>query len=241
MTSLIKTPEYKNWLTELKNRLLTVQLKAAVTVNKQLLEFYWQLGADIVTKQNESQWGDGLIKQLSHDLMTEFPEMKGFSVSNLKYMRQWYSFYSEHHRVIGQQPVGQLPEPDKPDFIQQITAIPWGHNVAIIAKCKTPHEALYYVENTRIYNWSRAVLIHQIESALWEREGKAITNFSTTLPAPQSDLAKQTLKDPYIFDFLALTKEHNERDLELGLVKHITSFLLELGAGFAYIGRQVQL
>jgi len=241
VTSLIKTPEYKNWLTELKNRLLTVQLKAAVTVNKQLLEFYWQLGADIVTKQNESQWGDGLIKQLSHDLMTEFPEMKGFSVSNLKYMRQWYSFYSEHHRVIGQQPVGQLPEPDKPDFIQQITAIPWGHNVAIIAKCKTPHEALYYVENTRIHNWSRAVLIHQIESALWEREGKAITNFSTTLPAPQSDLAKQTLKDPYIFDFLALTKEHNERDLELGLVKHITSFLLELGAGFAYIGRQVQL
>jgi predicted nuclease of restriction endonuclease-like (RecB) superfamily len=134
-----------------------------------------------------------------------------------------------------------LPEPDKPDFIQQITAIPWGHNVAIIAKCKTPSEALYYVENTRIHNWSRAVLTHQIESGLWAREGKAITNFSTTLPAPQSDLAKQTLKDPYVFDFLALTKEHNERDLELGLVKHITSFLLELGAGFAYIGRQVQL
>jgi len=147
VTSLIKTPEYKNWLTELKNRLLTVQLKAAVTVNKQLLEFYWQLGADIVTKQNESQWGDGLIKQLSHDLMTEFPEMKGFSVSNLKYMRQWYSFYSEHHRVIGQQPVGQLPEPDKPDFIQQITAIPWGHvpqNDEVFSSTSDFHYSTFY-------------------------------------------------------------------------------------------------
>ena len=240
MNNLKQSSEYKNWLADLKNRLLTVQLKAAVAVNKELLKFYWQLGADIVTKQNESQWGDGLIKQLSHDLMTEFPDMKGFSVSNLNYMRQWYLFYSEQ-AAIGQQAVGQLPGPGENVFIQQITAIPWGHNIAIIAKCKTIPEALFYVENTRTHSWSRSVLIHQIESNLWEREGKAITNFSTTLPVPQSDLAHQTLKDPYIFDFLTLTKEHNERDLELGLVKHITSFLLELGAGFAYIGRQVQL
>jgi len=240
MNNLKQTSEYKKWLAELKSRLLTVQLKAAVAVNKELLKFYWQLGADIVTRQHESQWGDGLIKQLSHDLMTEFPDMKGFSTTNLKYIRRWYLFYCEHS-VIGQQPVDQLTKSEKIPFIQQITAIPWGHNIAIIAKCKTIPEALFYVENTRTHNWSRAVLTHQIESCLWEREGKAITNFKTTLPAPQSDLANQTLKDPYVFDFLCLTREHNERDLELGLVKHITSFLLELGAGFAYIGRQVQL
>ncbi len=240
MTGLIKTPEYKKWLAELKNKLLKVQLKAVVAVNADLLMFYWQLGAEIVHKQQESQWGDGLISQLSHDLIAEFPDMKGFSVSNLKYMRRWYLFYSGDI-AIGQQPVDQLPEPDMTKLIQIITTIPWGHNIAIIAKCKTITEALFYVENTQIHNWSRAVLTHQIETGLWQREGKAITNFKTTLPAPQSDLAQQTLKDPYVFDFLTLTKEHNERDLELGLVKHITSFLLELGAGFAYIGRQVQL
>jgi len=240
MTGLIKSPEYKKWLAELKNRLLKVQLKAVVAVNVELLMFYWQLGAEIVHKQSESQWGDGLINQLSHDLMAEFPDMKGFSVSNLKYMRRWYLFYSGDI-AIGQQSVDQLPEPEKTTLIQKITAIPWGHNIVIIVKCETIPEALFYIENTQTHNWSRAVLTHQIENGLWQREGKAITNFSTTLPVPQSDLARQTLKDPYVFDFLTLTKEHNERDLELGLVKHITSFLLELGAGFAYIGRQVQL
>lgn len=240
VSNMVKSSAYKNWLAELKNRLITVQLKAAVAVNQELLKFYWQLGADIVAKQNESQWGDGLIKQLSHDLMTEFPDMKGFSTTNLKYMRRWYLFYCEQP-AIGQQPVDQLPDSEKTAIIQEITTIPWGHNITIIAKCKTTPEALFYIENTLSRNWSRAVLTHQIESGLWEREGKAVTNFNTTLPAPQSDLAHQTLKDPYVFDFLTLTKEHNERDLELGLVKHITSFLLELGAGFAYIGRQVQL
>jgi predicted nuclease of restriction endonuclease-like (RecB) superfamily len=240
MTTVMNSQKYKQWLTELKDRLLSMQLNASVAVNRELLNFYWQLGADIVAKQHESQWGKGLIKQLSNDLMAEFPEMQGFSVSNLKYMRQWYLFYTTPS-AIGQQPVGQLDNPEKSIPIQQVTAIPWGHNIAIIAKCKSVEEALFYVENTKFHNWSRAVLTHQIENDLWEREGKAITNFSTTLPTPQSDLAKQTLKDPYIFDFLTLSKEHNERDLELGLVKHITCFLLELGAGFAYIGRQVQI
>lgn len=155
-------------------------------------------------------------------------------------MRRWYLFYCDHS-AIGQQPVDQSVKAEKTSVLQKITSIPWGHNIAIMTKCKTVEGALFYVENTQTHNWSRAVLTHQIENGLWEREGKAITNFSTTLPAPQSDLAKQTLKDPYIFDFLTLAKEHNERDLELNLVKHITSFLLELGAGFAYIGRQVQI
>jgi predicted nuclease of restriction endonuclease-like (RecB) superfamily len=129
--------------------------------------------------------------------------------------------------VIGQQLVAQL------------CSIPWGHNLAIISKAKMPDEALYYVKNTLEYGWSRNVLVHQIESGLYQREGKAITNFQTTLPVPQSDLAQQVLKDPYVFDFLALTKEHTERELENGLVQHVTKFLLELGSGFAYMGRQV--
>ncbi|MCK5680958.1 hypothetical protein KAI46_09140 [bacterium] len=127
MTDLIKTPEYKKWLAELKNRLLKVQLKALVAVNAELLMFYWKLGAEIVHKQQESQWGDGLISQLSHDLIAEFPDMKGFSVSNLNYIRQWYLFYRTH-TVIDQQLVGQLSDPDKTTLIQKITAIPWGHN-----------------------------------------------------------------------------------------------------------------
>jgi len=245
MNSLAKIPEYKEWLAGLKKRLLVVQLKAAVAVNEELLRFYWQLGADIVQKQTETHWGDGFLGQLSRDLMAEFPDMKGFSVSNLKYMRQWYFFYSEQ-LPIGQQAVGQLTDPDKSlsaveQITKQITRIPWGHNITIIGKCKTIEEALFYAQNTKTHNWSRSVLTHQIESGLWQREGKAVTNFNETLPAPQSDLARQTLKDPYLFDFLSLSKNHNERDLELGLIQHITNFLLEMGAGFAYIGRQVQV
>ncbi len=233
-------PEYKQWLAELKQRLLAVQVKAAVAVNEELLRFYWQLGADIVQKQADSRWGSGFLNRLSRDLMAEFPDMKGFSSSNLKYMRRWVLFYSKQP-AIGQQAVDQLQDSAEEPVLQQLFQIPWGHNIAIMVKCTSVDEALFYVENTKIHGWSRAVLTHQIESGLWQREGKSITNFSNTLPAPQSDLAHQTLKDPYVFDFLALRKDYNERDLELGLIKHITSFLLELGAGFAYIGRQVEV
>lgn len=219
--------DYTHWLGELKSRFTQVQLKAAVAVNASLLQFYWELGQDIVEQQRNRQWGDGFLVQLSHDLSHEFPAIKGFSLRNLKYIRQWFLFWSE--QAIGQQAVAQLH------------SIPWGHNLAIIAKCKRRDEALYYVQNTLAYGWSRSVLTHQIESGLWQREGKAISNFAATLPAMQSDLAVQTLKDPYIFDFLSLGKAHTERELELGLIQHITQFLLELGAGFAYIGRQVPL
>jgi predicted nuclease of restriction endonuclease-like (RecB) superfamily len=240
MNDLTTFSEYKNWLAELKQRLLTVQVKAAVAVNGELLRFYWQLGADIVSKQADSSWGSGLISRLSRDLMAEFPDMKGFSSSNLKYMRRWYLFYSKQS-AIGQQSVDQLEQDVKEPILQQLFHIPWGHNIAIIVKCRSVAEALFYIQNIKKHGWSRAVLTHQIESGLWQREGKSISNFSQTLPAPQSDLAHQTLKDPYVFDFLSLRKDYNERDLELGLIKHITSFLLELGAGFAYIGRQVEV
>ena len=248
-SDLTTNKEYKAWLTEIKLRVRTVQIKAALSVNSELLGFYWGLGADIVAKQTTAKWGDGLLPQLSQDLMAEFPGMKGFSRSNLKYIKQWYLFYA-HGSVIGQQAVGQTTRPSaspqpQDEFgqqvIAQITAIPWGHNIAIIAKCKDVEEALYYVQNTLAHNWSRSVLVHQIESGLYQREGRSVNNFAVALPKPLSDLAKQTLKDPYIFDFLTMTQEYDERDLEKGLIEHVTQFLLELGAGFAHIGRQVRI
>ena len=250
---LITDSDYKIWLTDIKSRIRNVQIKAALKVNAELLNFYWELGADIVVKQEKTTWGDGFLQQLSKDLMTEFPEMKGFSERNLKYVRQWYWFYTYRNKAVAsirQQPVAQLQNANKirrvtgrmgQSVIAQITQIPWGHNITIITKCKIVEEALYYVQNTLAHNWSRSVLVHQIENGSYQREGKSINNFSVTLPKPQSDLAKETLKDPYIFDFMSMTKAYNERDLENGLINHITNFLLELGAGFAFVGRQVRV
>ena len=229
-------PDYRAWVLDIKTRFHQVQLKAAVAVNTAMLQFYWELGADMVAKQTQFTWGGGFIKQLSVDLRHEFPDVQGFSLSNLKSIRQWHVFYAGLPQ-ISQQAVGQLAQHP----VSHILSIPWGHNLAIIAKCKRHDEALYYAQATQTYGWSRSVLVHQIESGLWQREGKAVTNFVQTLPAAQSDLATQVLKDPYMFDFLSLTKEHTERELETSLITHITQFLLELGAGFAYIGRQVPL
>ena len=241
---LIHDKNYKAWLADIKTKIRSAQLKAAVTVNTQLLEFYWELGADILSKQTQAKWGDGLLLQLSKDLMSEFPGMKGFSYRNLRGIKQWYSFYSKG-LPISQQPVGQIWQQPVANFGQQsialIAKIPWGHNMAIISKCKTLDEALYYVQGTIAYNWSRSVLVHQIESGLYKREGKALSNFAATLPKPQSDLAAQTLKDPYIFDFLSITGDYKEKELENALVSHVTQFLLELGAGFSYLGRQMPL
>lgn len=179
MKKLQKEKSYTRWLANLKQKVRNTQLKAVVAVNRELLDFYWELGAEIVSKQTETHWGSKFLPQVSIDLMAEFPEMKGFSLSNLKYIKQWYLFYSRNGE-ISQQAVGQ------------ITQIPWGHNIAIISKCKNIEEAFYYVQSTITQNWSRSVLVHQIESGLYQREGKAITNFTNALPAPQSDLANQT-------------------------------------------------
>lgn len=234
MKNLLQVSEYKDFLFEIKKKLRLVQLNAAVHVNQELLMFYWDLGAAIVEKQRNTTWGDGFLRQLSSDLMGEFPNMKGFSKRNLELVRQWHLFWSS--------PSGEFADVRfAKQAVSQIIRIPWGHNLAIIAKCKQHDEALFYVHATLTHGWSRSVLTHQIESGLWEREGKALSNFQTTLPSPQSDLARQTLKDPYVFDFLTLTRDYNERQLEQGLLQHITKFLLELGAGFAYIGRQVPL
>ena len=232
--------EYKNWLVSLKQKVRSSQLKAAVSVNVELLQLYWDLGADIVSQQSRHSWGDGFLVQLSKDLSSEFPEMKGFSLSNLKYMKQWYLFYSGD-AGISQQPVGQSDGINSQQLVDRVKRIPWGHNIVIITKCKKISDAAYYVDKTIEHGWSRAVLVHQIESGLINREGKSISNFPSTLPESVSDLAQQTVKDPYVFDFLSLTSDYTERDLENSLVEHVSKFLLELGAGFAYIGRQVPL
>ncbi len=227
-TNVPVSPDYRAWLGDLKARFRQVQLKAAVAVNTELLQFYWGLGADIVAKQATQAWGSGFLEKLSQDLMQEFPGMKGFSKRNLEQIRRWYSFWPLQPAIAKQ-------------AASQLLAIPWWHNVVIMTKCQSHTEALYYVQQSQAHGWSRAVLTHQIESGLWQREGKALTNFAQTLPPPQSDLAAQILKDPYVFDFLSLTPEHTERELERGLIDYITQFLLKLGAGFAYMGRQVPL
>lgn len=256
-SNLVLNKEYKRWLAELKLKVRNSQLKAAVKVNSEMLVFYWDLGADIVAKQTQAKWGEGFLSQLSRDLMSEFSDMKGFSERNLKYIRQWFLFYSKG-ATIGQQPVAQIVQQPvgrmakRPvsqlevnaigqQIIAQITQIPWGHNIAIISKCKDIKEALFYVQNTLEHNWSRDVLVHQIENRLYKREGKSVTNFALTLPKPQSDLARQTLKDPYVFDFLSMRKDYDERELESALISHVTQFLLELGAGFSFLGRQVPI
>lgn len=254
----LKTSDYRDWLKDIKQRVRQAQVKAALQINRSLLTFYWELGADIVERQKSAKWGSGFLKQLSQDLMAEFPDMKGFSKRNLECIRQWYLFYSEGVSdlttscgQITQQAVAQLPQPDTMDkgdqaghqsqshqVVALLVRIPWSHNLVIISKCRDVAEALYYVSKTIEHNWSRNVLVHQIESGLYLREGKAVTNFAQTLPAPQSDLAQQLIKDPYNFDFLTLTEDCNERELEKALTDHITKFLLELGAGFAFVGRQ---
>jgi predicted nuclease of restriction endonuclease-like (RecB) superfamily len=245
----ISNQEYIKWFSDIKSKIQQRQIKAAIKVNTELLDLYWDLGQTIVEKQSHAKWGDGIISRLSKDLMREFPEMKGFSKRNLETIRKWYLFYNQED-IIAQQLVAQLKnnEPDKDVKLSKgqllksikhaITQIPWGHNIVIITKCKLFLEAIFYVQKTMQHSWSRSVLVHQIESKLYLREGQTVNNFKQTLPKPQSDLATQTLKDPYIFDFLSLTNDHTEKDLEDALIEHITKFLLELGAGFAFVGRQ---
>lgn len=238
--------DYFNWLVSLKSTIKNRQIKAAVAVNSNLILMYWDLGKEIVEKQENAKWGTGFIDQLSKDLKAEFPDIKGFSRSNIFAIKKFYLFYQEFeivHQVGGQTEVelihqlgGQL---DKNFF--KCFQIPWRHNIAIIEKIKNPKEAVFYIDQTIQNNWSRAVLEYQIESNLFSRQGKAITNFKNTLPSVQGDLARELLKDPYSFEFLTLSSQAQEKDLEQKLIQHISQFLLELGKGFAYLGRQYPL
>ena len=227
--------EYQEWLNAIKQRITSTRLRMALAASRELIQFYWELGALIAHKQAQSQWGDKLIAQLSKDLQKAFPDLKGLSSSNLKYCLRFFQFYSG---AQGATLSGDTPAP----FGQQpVDQMPWGHNILIFTKCASVAEARFYLAQTLENGWSRDVLAMQLKSNLFARAGKAVNNFSRTLPPPQSDLAQQTLKDPYTFDFMAMTAPYNELDVERQLTQHITQFLLELGKGFAFIGRQYHL
>lgn len=218
-------PGYDGFLESLKEQIKTAQLRAAVSVNAQAMELYYNIGNAIVDRQEQAGWGDAVLKRLSKDLASAFPEMKGFSERNLYRMRTFYLAYRA----------------DSDIFATAVAKIPWGHNIVILDKVKDPQERNWYVAKTVEHGWSRSILEIQIESRLYRRQGRAVTNFSKTLPALQSDLAQQVLKDPYNFDFLSLDAEAHERDIERSLVDHIQKFLIELGVGFAFVGRQCHL
>ncbi len=215
---------YDHFLHDLKTRIRAARTRAALAVNNELILLYWQIGRDILERQEREGWGAKVIERLANDLRHEFPDMKGFSPRNLKYMRKFAESW-----------------PDE-QFVQQVVAqLPWGHNVRILDHLKNAEEREWYIRKAFEHGWARDILVMQIETGLFHRQGKAVSNFADTLPQLQSDLALQTLKDPYIFDFLGLGAEAQEREVEHELVKHITSFLLELGAGFSFVGRQVHL
>lgn len=223
--SLTPTPNgYADWLADLKGRIHSAQQRAALAINRELVGLYWQIGMDILARQAEQGWGAKVIERLAHDLRSAFPEMKGFSPRNLKYMRAFAEAW-----------------PDA-EFVQAVLAqLPWYHQLALLDKLNLPEERRWYAAKAIEHSWSRNVLVMQIESCLLQRSGTAVTNFDIRLPQAQSDLARESLKDPYRFDFLGLTEAAQEREVEDALVKHVTEFLLELGAGFAFVGRQVLL
>ena len=229
--------DYPAFLESLKRRVQQAQTKAMLSVNRELIQLYWDIGREIVQRQEREGWGKGIVDRLARDLQRAFPGLQGFSSVNVWRMRAFYLAYRPDP-VILSQAVTELA-PDGPPA--PVAIIPWGHNQTLLFKLKDPTQRLWYAAKTLEHGWSRAVLTVQIESDLFARQGKAVTNFSATLPSPESDLAQQSLKDPYKFDFLTLRDDAIERDLETGLVDHIQKFLLELGAGFAFVGRQVHL
>lgn len=225
MPDIVPLPaDYAAWLVELKARIHSAQQRATLAVNRELVLLYWQIGRDILARQSNAGWGAKVIERLAQDLRNAFPDMKGFSRANLMYMRAFADAWPE--ASIVQQAVGQLP---------------WGHNLVLLTKLKTPDQRLVYAQRAIEHGWSRNVLNIQIERRLLAREGQAVSNFALRLPAPASDLAHESLKDPYLFDFLGVGQEAGERAIEDAIVQHITRFLIELGAGFAFVGKQVHL
>ncbi|MGI0494317.1 PDDEXK nuclease domain-containing protein [Alkalinema pantanalense CENA528] len=215
---------YEQTLLDLKRRIRSAQVRAALAVNQELLLLYWQIGKTILEQQQREGWGTKVIDRLARDLKQEFPSLGGLSSRNLKYMRAFADAY-----------------PDS-EFVQRCVAqIPWRHNLVLLDKLKRPEERVWYAQQALENGWSRDVLALQVESDLYRRQGNAVTNFDRTLPQPQSDLAQQLIKDPYHLEFLTLGKDAQERDLETALITHIRDFLLELGVGFAFVGSQYRL
>ena len=250
--------DYKDWLVELKERFYSHRLKASCATNGYLLDFYWKLGRDIEAKQYTNTYGSGFYKNLSLDLKNEMPGVKGFSPINLRYISKFFKLYAPLYGNIPQSAellsdslsnanVPQVAEHSKKcqqsvDDFKKLFSIPWDHHRRIIDKCKGDMDkALFFVRKTWENNWGRDALLNWLDTDLYERDGKAITNFQSTLSAVQSDLAQQITKDPYQLDFLTLREKYDEHDIEDVLVNNVTRFLLELGKGFSYMGRQFRL
>ena len=246
---------YKALLEEIKGRIRTAQVKAVLSVNRELIALYWEIGKRIVYRQQAEGWGKSVIERLARDLLSSFPGLDGFSSRNLWRMRTFYLAHSQGISILPQAAAelkrkkkkparsvkGILPQAAAETAPSPFVEIPWFHNVILLEKVKDPQQRSWYAQKTIEHGWSRTVLTVQIESKLFRRQGKATTNFALKLPPAQSDLARQTLKDPYIFDFLTLGAGARERELEKGLLAHIEKFLIELGVGFSFVGRQVHL
>lgn len=247
------TDAYTVFLGELKKRIAAAQTRAHLAVSREVILFYWQTGRDIVLKQKQEGWGKSVIERLAKDLQDSFPGIEGFSANNIWRMRAFYLSYAEMDTNLAQaaqEISGQVGAQNRMPILAQaaqelpppeVQAIPWYHNVILIQRVKDNILRLWYARQAAEHGWSRSVLTIQIQSRLHERQGKAVTNFKRTLPAPQSDLAQQLVKDPYNFGFLTLGADARERELELGLIEHLSKFLVELGAGFAFVGRQFHI
>ena len=224
--SEVSTTNYAKFITSLKAKIRSAQIKGAIAVNKELIKLYWEIGKETLEKQERERWGSSVLERVARDLQNEFPGTEGFSRTNLFRMRAFYNAYAKVPQAVGQ--LSSLP----------VFSIPWGHNALILEKVKNTEERLWYAQKTIENGLSRSMLTVWIENDLYRREGKAITNFKAVLPSPQSELAQQTTKDPYIFDFFALRKQYLEKELEDGLVNNIQKCLIELGQGFAFVGQQ---
>ncbi|MDQ7839251.1 MAG: PDDEXK nuclease domain-containing protein [Thermodesulfobacteriota bacterium] len=235
-TSLLPA-NYIEFLADIKERVRTAQVGATLAANRELIRLYWDIGKAIVERQKAEGWGRAVVERLAKDLQREFPGIEGFSPPNIWRMRAFYLVWSEGPEILSQPVI----ESERQKLAQLVREIPWGQNIILIQKVKDPRVRLWYAQKTIEHGWSRAVLTAQIESRLYEREGKALTNFNVALIQPQSDLAQQALKDPYLFDFLTLAAGARERELEQGLIDHVQKFMLEMGVGFAFVGRQVYL
>src|SRR2546421_2286031 len=219
MTNELIPSDYQAFLQTIKAQVQQAQLRAVLSVNRELILLYWHIGRDILQRQEQQGWGAGVINQLSRDLHKDFPEMRGFSLRNLKYMRAFAAAY-----------------PDESIVQRLIAQLPWGHQIALLEKVKDEQERLWYMERALEHGWSRNVLEIQIETDLYHRKGKAVTNFTATLPPVQSDLAHNVLRDPYVFDFITTHEDAKERNIQSGLLAHIQQFLLALGVGFSFVG-----
>lgn len=238
---------YVEWVSDVKKRFRWCQIKATIRVNTTMLEFYWSIGRDLVAMRAEERWGAGVVKQFALDMRQAFPDITGFSLTNVKYMKQWYLFYSERfvksHQVGGSLTITEKSHQigDQLEMPEVLGQVPWKHHVYIVSKCRTLEEAFFYIDRIVAEGWSRSFLEHQLNSNLYENRGSAITNFDATLPISQSEAAKELLKKEYDLSFITVEEVKREKDLENALANNITRFLLELGRGFSYVGRQMEL